>query len=104
MEEILDNIDKAIKRLVSPTAMVVAAGVLAKGIVNPRVDELAIKMLIYLLLASALLFMASSGYQALRKFETLGVGVFRRFVLSLSFLLVYGVLFLVGIAIAFGKL
>ncbi len=104
MEEVLDNIDKAIKRLIPPTTMVAATGVLAKGMANPGVDEWVIKLLIYLLLLSALIYMMGSVRQALLKFEQLGIGTIQKFILSLSFLLVYIVLFLVGISIAFGKL
>ncbi len=104
MDEILTTIDKAIKRLVAPTAMVVAAALLSKGLNQSDRDLIAIKMYLWLLIGSSFLFMLGSTISALNEFEKAGIGIIRRSVLSLSFVLVYLVLFFAGMAIALGKL
>lgn len=104
LKSTLDTIDGAIKKLVTPTAMIVATAIMSKGLNQPQSNDLLIKGVMWLLVLWAIGFMIASGFQALKEFEASGINLFLRFVLSTSFFLVYLVLFIVAIFLALGKI
>ena len=104
LKEILDTIDSAVKKLVAPTAMVVAAAVISKGLKQPESSEMLIKGTMWFLVAWAFIYMFSSAVVALREFEKTGLPFIRSFLLGTSFFVIYIVLFIVGIFVALGKI
>lgn len=97
MKEILDIIDSAIKRLVSPTAMLVGAALLSRGLDKPESSPPVIVGLMSLLALCALSYLVASAAVAVKEFDDLGMGAWKKGVFSLSFILVYFVLFVSAI-------
>ena len=100
MEEILDTIDKAIKRMVAPTAMIIAAAILLKASSGYGVTPKSLVIYASVLVFMAFLYMCGSCYVALKRFKDAGINTFNRLILSISFVAVYIVLFIIGVALA----
>lgn len=103
MKEILETIDSAIKRLVSPTAMLLAAALLTRGFDKPSSNYYIIYGLIVLLVVSAFCYLAASTMVAIKDFDELGLRLWQKVALGLSFVLVYFVLYSAAIYFGFSK-
>ncbi|EGG92943.1 hypothetical protein IMCC1989_2102 [gamma proteobacterium IMCC1989] len=104
MENILKTIDTAIKRLVSPVTMLVAAALLSKGLDKPEASPATIKSLMVLLGIWAVGYMVLSATQAIKEFEAANINGYKKWFLSTSFILVYFVLCISAIKLGFDKL
>ncbi|MFW1535806.1 hypothetical protein ACEV8P_22515 [Vibrio parahaemolyticus] len=104
MTDILDIIDKAIKRLVAPVAMFVAAALISKGIDSPTANEFVIKLVMALLSIFAFLYMVFSLKEAFDAFSDTKIGVVKSLIFTSSFLLVYAVLGLAAVYMGIGKI
>ena len=104
MKEVLDTIDSAIKRLVSPTAMLVAAALLTRGLDQPGSNTFVIHGLIFLLVVYAFGYLAFSAAVAIKEFDELGLRFWQKGVFGLSFMLLYLVLFIAAIYFGLGKI
>lgn len=104
MKAALNTIDAAIKRLVTPVTMFIAAALLSKGLDKPDANPSVIKFLMGLLALWALVYMFFSAWQALKEFQEQGIGKIRMAFISLSFLLVYIVLFFSALKMGLDKL
>jgi len=100
MKKILDSIDSAVKRLASPTAMVVAAVLLADGIKNAGSNATVITVMVWILSLSALGYVGAAYYSAFKEIEESGYSKWVTGFISLAFIPVYFVL--VVVAIKFG--
>ena len=103
MSEVLDIIDKAIKRLLPPVAMLVAAALLSKGLHTPDSNELVIKSLMALLVIYAFLYMLASTCEAIRSMVKANFSNLYAALICSSFILVYFVLFVAAIRLGFEK-
>ncbi|GAB2933928.1 hypothetical protein [Rheinheimera gaetbuli] len=104
MKQILDAIDGAIKRLVSPTAMIVAAALLAQGSKGDGATPFIIKVLIWILSIFALGYLILSYLVAFKEIEASGYSKLKTGFISLAFMLVYFVLVLAGIRFGIDKI
>ncbi|WP_416398909.1 hypothetical protein [Allohahella sp. A8] len=104
MKKVLDIIDSALKRLLAPVSMLVAAGLLSRGLENPDASPFTIKLLMSLLGLWAFGYMALSAVVALKEFEDAGFGKVKSFIFGSSFLLVYLLLFVAAIRLGFDKI
>ncbi|CAK3350553.1 conserved hypothetical protein [Vibrio crassostreae] len=104
MTEVLDIIDKAIKRLVAPAAMLVAAELLSRAMDNADADPLFIKFTIAVLGLWAIGYMVISAKEAMQAFDRANIGKYKNALLSTSFLLVYFVLAAAAIRLGFEKI
>ncbi|ELB2137388.1 hypothetical protein [Vibrio parahaemolyticus] len=104
MTEVLDIIDKAIKRLVAPAAMLVAAELLSRGMDKADASPMLIKFTIAVLGLWALGFMVFSAKEAMQAFDDANIGKYKNALLSTSFLLVYFVLAAAAIRLGFEKI
>jgi hypothetical protein len=104
MKKVLDAVDSAIKRLVSPTAMIVAAAILAEGSKSENASPLVIKALVWLLSLFALGYLIFSCREAFKEIEASGYSKITTGFISLAFMLVYFVLILVGIRFGISKI
>ncbi len=104
MDDVLKIIDSAIKRLVSPVAMLVAAALLLRGMNNPGSSELTIIFISSVLVLWALAFTVISTVVAVREFDSVGVSKPVAYFLSSSFVLVYFVMFVAAIRLGFDKI
>ncbi|PNF81124.1 hypothetical protein CXK92_12745 [Stutzerimonas stutzeri] len=104
MKKLLEVIDGAVKRLVTPVAMLVAAGLLSKGLSNKDASYLVVSFLIVVLALWALGYMVLSVIVAIKELEQEGVSKVAAAMLGTSFILVYMVLFLVALNFGLGKL
>ena len=103
MKMILESIDSAIKRLVSPTAMIVAAAVLAEGMNKDESNQIVIQSLVWVLSLFAFGYMIASYKVAFKEIEDSGHSKLTTGIISLAFMLVYFVLILVGIKFGIDK-
>ena len=92
MTEVLDIIDKAIKRLVAPAAMLVAAELLSRGMDKADANPVLIKFTMAVLALWALGYMVFSAKEAMQAFDEANIGKYKNALLSTSFLIVYFVL------------
>lgn len=97
MKKILEIIDGAVKRLVTPVAMLVAAGLLSKGLEKQDTNHLVIFFLISILILWALGYIFMSVAVAVKELEQEGMSKIMAVMLGVSFVLVYLVLFLVAL-------
>ncbi|MEK0276826.1 hypothetical protein WM009_21400 [Vibrio vulnificus] len=104
MTRILDIIDRAIKRLVAPVAMFVAAALIGKGLDNPTANEIVIKSVMVLLSLFAFWYMLLSAKEAFEDFSETGIGVVKSVIFTSSFLLVYAVLAFAAVYMGIGKI
>ncbi|CCN84525.1 hypothetical protein VIBNISFn27_500003 [Vibrio nigripulchritudo SFn27] len=104
MTEILDIIDKAIKRLVAPAAMFVAAELLSRGMDKPDAEPNFIKFVMTVLGIWAIGYMVFSAKEAMRAFDEAKIGKYKSALLSTSFLLVYSILAVAAIKLGLGKI
>lgn len=104
MKPILDTIDSAIKRLVSPVTMLAAAALLSKGLDKPDANIIVIKALMVILALWAVGYAFASTLQAIREFESSGIGKIKAAFMSSSFILVYFVLFVAAIKLGLDKI
>ncbi|MEZ9656096.1 hypothetical protein AB4277_15710 [Vibrio splendidus] len=104
MTEVLDIIDKAIKRLVAPAAMLVAAELLSRAMDNADADPLFIKFTIAVLGLWAIGYMVISAKEAMQAFDSANIGKYKNALLSTSFLLVYFVLAAAAIRLGLEKI
>ena len=104
MKKVLEIIDSAVKRLVTPVSMLVAAGLLSRGLEEPGVSPLTVKLLMSFLGLWAFGYMALSAVVAIKEFEEEGLGKAKSFVFGSSFMLVYLVLFVAAIKLGFDKI
>ncbi|EGQ8471152.1 TPA: hypothetical protein ACPJ1D_000267 [Vibrio alginolyticus] len=104
VKELLDSIDQAIKRLVSPVAMLVGAALLGNGIGKPQANEFVIHFLMVLLSVGALGYMILSGKEAIATFKKLTISNWKYGLLTIYFILIYFVLCVVAIHLGFDKL
>lgn len=104
LTRILDIIDRAIKRLVAPVAMFVAAALIGKGLDNPTANEIVIKSVMVLLSLFAFWYMLLSAKEAFEDFSETGIGVVKSVIFTSSFLLVYAVLAFAAVYMGIGKI
>jgi hypothetical protein len=104
MTEVLDIIDRAIKRLVAPAAMIVAAELLYRGAQNSEAEEWWVILNIWLLGIWAIGYMVMSAKEAMTSFDNANIGKFKNLFLSTSFMLVYIVLAFAAIRLGFDKI
>ncbi|WP_241814701.1 hypothetical protein, partial [Vibrio cyclitrophicus] len=104
MTKVLDIIDKAIKRLVAPAAMLVAAELMSRGLDKPDADSNFIKFTMAVLGLWALGYMVFSAKEAMQAFDEANIGKYKKALLSSSFLLVYFVLAIAAIRLGFDKI
>ena len=104
MKEVLDTIDSARNRRVSPTAMLVAAALLTRGLDKPGSNTFVIHGLIFLLVVYAFGYLAFSAAVAIKEFDELGLRFWQKGVFGLSFMLLYLVLFVAAIYFGLGKI
>ncbi|MBR9857733.1 MAG: hypothetical protein GYB38_08490 [Gammaproteobacteria bacterium] len=104
MKLILDSIDQAIKRLVSPVAMLVGAALLGNGLDKPEVNEIAISLIMVLLGVGAVGYMFSSGVEVVHKFNELPISRWKILTLTVGFILIYLVLCIAAVRLGFDKL
>ncbi|WP_257977401.1 hypothetical protein [Vibrio parahaemolyticus] len=104
MTEVLDIIDKAIKRLVAPAAMLVAAELLSRGMDKADANPVLIKFTMAVLALWALGYMVFSAKEAMQAFDEANIGKYKNALLSTSFLIVYFVLAAAAIRLGFDKI
>lgn len=104
MTEVLDIIDKAIKRLVAPAAMVVAGELLGRGLDNPNANHYVINFTTVVLGMWAIGYMIFSAKEAMKAFDEAKISKYTNALLSTSFLLVYVVLAVAAIKLGFDKI
>ena len=103
IKEILMVIDTSIKRLVSPTAMLIAAILVLNGLGTPgTIDEAIIGASVLLFVFSFSYFIVSL-YLADKEFESLGIRQFFVKILSGSYMFVYLLLFAVAVITGLNK-
>ncbi|WP_156836625.1 hypothetical protein [Marinobacter daepoensis] len=74
----LETIDSAIKRLVSTTAMLVAAVLLTRGLGKPDTNVCILYGLIVLLVISAFVYLAASAMVAIRELEEMKLRLWQK--------------------------
>ncbi|MEI8608354.1 hypothetical protein P4S70_04500 [Enterovibrio sp. Hal110] len=104
MTKVLDIIDKAIKRLVAPAAMLVAAELLSRGMDKADSNPVLIKFTMAVLALWALGYMVFSAKEAMQAFDEANIGKYKNVLLSTSFLIVYFVLAAAAIRLGFDKI
>ncbi|MDF1724763.1 MAG: hypothetical protein P1U59_09570 [Alcanivorax sp.] len=104
MKDVLNTIDAAIKRLVAPTAMLIAATLLSNGLNRPDSNPHIIQGVMALMGLFAFGYMAASAIVAIKEFDELGISFWKKGLFSLSFILVYLVLFVTAIYMGLNKL
>ncbi|WP_047046257.1 hypothetical protein [Vibrio mexicanus] len=104
MTEVLDIIDRAIKRLVAPAAMLVAGELLSRGLDNPDANHYFIKFTMVVLGMWAIGYMIFSAREAMHAFDEAKISKYTNALLSTSFLLVYLVLAVAAIRLGFDKI
>jgi threonine/homoserine/homoserine lactone efflux protein len=103
MKEILGIIDEAIKRLVTPVAMLVAAALISQGLKTKDSSHSAIYFLMIVLVVWAAVYALMSILVAINELQKTGIGNIRMAVISSSFILVYFVLFCASLRIGLDK-
>ncbi|WP_254618174.1 MULTISPECIES: hypothetical protein [Vibrio] len=104
LTETLNIVDKAIKRLVAPVAMFLAAGLISKGLGSPDSNEIVIKSVMVLLSLSAFTYMIFSFKEACEAFCDTRSSALKSVIFIFSFLLVYAVLAFSAIYMGFDKI
>ncbi|EJG0029016.1 hypothetical protein U2G59_004649 [Vibrio alginolyticus] len=104
IKQILDLIDQAVKRLVSPVAMFVAAGLLVKGLSNPEANQYLFYFLIILLCIGAIGYLFLSGYEAIQTLKKLPIKQWQMAIISFHFILVYVVLVVAAMKFGLDKI
>ncbi|MGY8817956.1 MAG: hypothetical protein ACKVLM_00980 [Pseudomonadales bacterium] len=103
MKRMLEIIDGAVKRLVTPVAMLVAAGMLSNGLEKQDASQFVVIILMALLVLWALGYTAVSVAVAIGEFEREGISKTMSVMLGTSFILVYLVLFVVALKFGFER-
>ncbi|ELB2122231.1 hypothetical protein P3394_23320 [Vibrio parahaemolyticus] len=104
VKQILDSIDQAIKRLVSPVAMLVGAALLGNGLDKPETSEFGIYFLMILLSVGAVGYMFFSGREAINTFKELPISRWKVAILAVYFMLICLVLCVAAVKLGFDKL
>ncbi|WP_420935916.1 hypothetical protein ACOJR9_08900 [Alteromonas sp. A081] len=103
MEEMIEAIDKAIKRLVAPVSMLIAAAILNYSPEGEEPKSNFIVFVVYVLGFSALTFVVCSGCLAWKEIRKSNSKGYISGAVALAFSLVYFILFLTAIRLGFDK-
>ena len=104
MEKLLDEIDKAIKRLVTPTALFIAAILIADNLGQTNANRNFIYTIFGILIVIAVLYMVASFVAATDKFEFLNKYTFTGLLVFLVSFFIYSTLAYSAIYIGLSKL
>ncbi|MEA5295183.1 hypothetical protein [Vibrio parahaemolyticus] len=108
IKQILDLIDQAVKRLVPPVVMFVAAALLVKGLSNPEANQYLFYFLIILLCIGAIGYLFLSGYEAIQTLKKLPIKQWQMAIISFHFhfhfILVYVVLVVAAMKFGLDKI
>jgi len=103
-EKLLNIFQKATKKLVPPTAMVVAAVVVSKGLTVDPENGTVLRAVIWMLMLSSLGYLLVSTGVMVCQIDRLKYGWIRKAPLALVAILVYFVMAAAGISLTVGRL
>jgi hypothetical protein len=104
LEELLEIIEKSIKQLAAPTAMIVAAYLISKGAVETNNEIVSVSIQVLVLSLSALGYILASMAVGAKKIVELNLSKLALAVVGPSFVCSYTALAIAAAAIGIGKI